>query len=118
MPKPTFFIRLTHTGLHPDGRSNSGPVLLTDLDVGYENQNRKVPVYVPVGGHIDIPASSRSMLSFQQGAINTFTEVNVLRAKMFYAPETFTTALRPVATDYPQGAYIWNSTEGRGPELL
>jgi hypothetical protein len=71
MPKPTFFIRLTHTGLHPDGRSNVGPVLLTDLDVGYENQSRKVPVYVPVGGHIDIPASSRSMLSFQQGAINT-----------------------------------------------
>jgi hypothetical protein len=62
--KPALFIQLFHTGVFPDGRANTNPVQITDLDVGYEYQNRKVPVYVPVGGSIIIPASSRSMLSF------------------------------------------------------
>jgi len=111
MPKPVLLIRLTHTGLHPDGRANIGPVLISDLDVGYEYQHRKVPVYVPLGGHIDIPASSRSMLSFEQGAIQKFDNVNVIRAKMFYVPEPYTTALLPPATEYPAGTHIWNTTE-------
>lgn len=62
------FVRLTHTGKMADGRPNLGPVQVTNLDVGYENQNRKVPTYVPVGGSIDVPLSSRSMLSLSDGA--------------------------------------------------
>lgn len=118
--RPALIIRLTHTGLHADGRPNIGPVLVQDLDVGYEQQDRKVPVYVPfempspapphTPGHIDINASSRSMLSFEQGAIKKFTAVNVLRSKMFYVPEPYTTVGLPPATDYPPGTFVWDTT--------
>ena len=108
---PALFIQLFHTGFFPDGRVNSNPVLVQDLDVGYEYQDRKVPVYVPYNGSIIIPASSRSMLSFQQGAIAKFCQVGILRARMFYQPERFSLATRPPATEYPVGVYIWNTDE-------
>lgn len=109
--KPSLYIQLTHTGLLPDGRANTNGVQITDLDVGYENQNRKVPCYVPVGGSIIIPASSRSMLSFQQGVIHKFALVGIITAKMFYQPERFTTLGRPNPTTYPVGVHIWNTTK-------
>jgi len=93
------------------GRPNTAPVQIPDLDVGYENQDRKVPVYVPVGGHIDINASSRSMLSFEQGGIRKFTNANVIRSQMFYVPETYTSASLPPATSYPAGTFVWNTSE-------
>jgi hypothetical protein len=93
-----------------DGRTNTAPVLINDLDVGYENQNRKVPCYVPVGGFIDIPGSSRSLLSFDQGTIRKFHQVGVIIARMFFTPEVYTTLTLPNAADYPSGALIWNST--------
>lgn len=110
-PRPALMIRLTHTGVLADGRPNTAPVLINDLDVGQEQQNRKVPCYVPVGGYLDIPASSRSLLSFEQGTIRKFHQVGVLTAQMFYAPERFDTVNRPSALSYPAGAYIWNETE-------
>jgi len=105
------FIRLTHSGLYSDGRPNTSPVQIPDLDVGYENQNRKVPVYVPAGGHIDIKASSRSMLSFEQGGILKFTNAGLIESQMFYVPESFTTATLPDASHYPVGTFIWNTTD-------
>lgn len=110
-PRPVLLIRLTHTGLMADGRPNTNPVLINDLDVGYENQLRKVRCYVPVGGYIDIPGSSRSLLSFEQGTIRKFHEVGVIIAQMFFAPEHFTTLARPSAGEYPSGGMIWNDTE-------
>lgn len=111
MPRPALIIRLTHTGQFADGRANTNPVLVNDLDVGYEQQDRKVAVYVPPGGSIDINASSRSMLSFEQGVIKKFTQANVLQSRMFYVPESYSTVTRPSATLYPAGTYIWNTTD-------
>lgn len=109
--KPALFIQLTHTGFFPDGRVNTNPVLITDLDVGYEAQLRKVPVYVPVGGSITIPASSRSMLSFYQGVIAKFAQVGVITAKMFYQPERYTNATLPASSTYPLGVAVWNTDQ-------
>lgn len=110
-PRASLFIRLTHSGLYSDGRPNTSPVQIPDLDVGYENQNRKVPVYVPAGGHIDINASSRSMLSFEQGGILKFTNAGLIESQMFYVPESFTTLDLPDPSHYPVGTFVWNSTE-------
>jgi hypothetical protein len=77
------FIRVFHTGLLQDGRPNTNSVQINDLDVGYENQNRKVQVYVPVGGFVDIPLSSRSLLSLVDGAIAKFVQAGVLRLDFF-----------------------------------
>lgn len=68
-----FRVRLKHTGVFGDGRPNAGPVQISDLDTGLENQNRKVPVYVPANGFIDVPLSSRTMLSMQSGSIASLT---------------------------------------------
>ncbi len=110
-PRSSLFFRLTHTGRHADGRINPSPVQIPDLDVGYEYQHRKVPVYVPVGGFIDIIASSRSMLSFEQGAILKFTNAGLIESQMFYVPESFTTAELPDPHKYPVGTFVWNLTE-------
>jgi hypothetical protein len=93
-----------------DGRVNTNPVLINDLDAGYENQRRKVKNYVPVGGFIDIPGTSRSLISFEQGTIRKFHEVGVIIAQMFVTPERFTTAGLPPANQYPSGAYVWDET--------
>lgn len=111
MPRPSLIIRLTHTGQYADGRPNPAAVFVPDLDVGYEYQSRKVPVYVPPGGFIDINASSRSMLSFEQGAIDKFTTANILNSRMFYIPEAYTNASLPSATLYPAGVFVWNTTQ-------
>lgn len=112
-PRPSLVIRLTHTGRYQDGRANLSAVLVPDLDVGYEHQDRKVPVYVPPNGHIDINASSRSMLSFEQGGIRKFTNAGVLEARMFYIPESFATAVLPPAGEYPPGSHVWNTSESQ-----
>ncbi len=105
------FIRCTHTGVFEDGRPNANPVLITDLDVGYENQLRKVPVYVPFGGYIDIPASSRSLLSFDIGVIRKFTTAGVITSNLFLQPEVYTNLTRPAATAYPAGVPVWNTDD-------
>lgn len=111
MANPNLFIRLTHTGLLPDGRPNLNPVYVQDLDVGYEYQHRKVPVYVPPGGFIVIPCSSKSLLSFQQGYINRAVIANLLTATMFIQPESYANLTRPLAITYPQGTFIWNTDD-------
>ena len=75
-----FVLKLTHTGLNKDGGPNLNPVLIPDLDVGYEYQLRKVPVYVPVGGSITLPYTSRSMFSVAQGAVKTFVDQGLITA--------------------------------------
>jgi hypothetical protein len=110
MVLPNLLIRLTHTGKLADSRPNQNPVYIPDLDVGYEYQGRKVQTYVPVDESIDINASSRSMLSYEQGAIKKFTEANIITSKMFYVPESFATSQLPSATDYPAGTFVWDQT--------
>lgn len=76
-----FVLKLTHTGKDASGNPNLQPVLIPDLDVGYEYQSRKVPVYVPVGGSIELPYTSRSMLSVAQGAVKKFVESGYITAQ-------------------------------------
>jgi len=108
--RPSLIIRLTHLGQYADGRTNTSPVQIPDLDVGYERQDRKVPVYVPPAGFIDINASSRSMLSFEQGGIQKFTNAGLIQSRMFYVPESYTTGTLPLASEYPAGVFVWNTT--------
>lgn len=64
------YIRVRHLGL------NNSSVYLADLDreVNRERGDRnKVPVYVPVGGFIDILVTERTLASFRQGDIKGFT---------------------------------------------
>src|SRR5688572_13018052 len=105
------FIRLTHTGLYKDGRPNTKSVHINDLDVGYENQRRKVPIYVPAGGYIDVAMSSRSMLSFEVGAIRKFVNDGVITAKEFFKPESYSSLTRPPASLYPAGTSVWNTSD-------
>jgi hypothetical protein len=107
----TIFIRLTHSGVHADGRPNLNPVFISDLDTGMEFQHRKVPVYVPVGGSINIPASTRSMLSYETGVINGFVNAGVLTASLFTQPDAFPNTSRPDASTYPKGTMIWNDDD-------
>jgi len=120
MATPALFIRLTHTGISAHGAANDGPVLVNDLDVGYEFQHRKVPCYVPrwanpptntIPGYIDIPLSSRSMLSYEDGVISRFKAAGVLLATMFIQPEAYSNVTRPDADTYPVGASVWNTDD-------
>lgn len=75
------FFRVTHTGVYADGRSNTASVLLTDIDyTGQAQQNRKAALYVPAGGFVDIPYSTDSAFSFNQGDIRKFADTGVVTA--------------------------------------
>lgn len=111
MSIPNLFIRCTHTGVFPGGRANTASVYIPDLDTGKEFQLRKVPVYVPRGGSIDIPASSHSLLSFNNGVIKKFVTAGILQASLFLQPEIYSNGTRPLATAYPAGVSIWNTSD-------
>jgi hypothetical protein len=118
---PRLYIRLTHTGLLQDGRTNLNSVLVPDLDVGYEYQHRKVPVYVPrylplpapplTTGYIDITASSKSLISYESGAIRKLVVAGLITALMYLKPEEYDDVTRPNANLYPVGAGIWNTDD-------
>lgn len=74
------FIRVTHSGVYTDGRPNTAPILISDVNVGFEQQNRKDPAYVPPGGSIDIPYTSWGAFSFEQGDIFKFQEAGLVSA--------------------------------------
>jgi len=80
MPTVPFqsYLRVTHTGLLANGQPNNNSVLIPDMDVGYENQHRKTPVYVPAGGFIDIPLTSRVLYSVMQGSIAVFCQQGLI----------------------------------------
>lgn len=75
-------IRVTHTGVYEDGRPNTASIFIDDLNEGREFQTRKVQVYVPASQTIDIPFSTRSLLSLAQGDIRGFVERGLLTATM------------------------------------
>lgn len=107
----SIFLRLSHTGLYSDGRANANPVLINDLPTGLGHQHYKVPVYVPVGGSIDIPASSQSLLSFEQGVIDQHITAGTITGTLYQQPDVFSNATRPAASTYPQGVMIWNTDD-------
>lgn len=73
-------IRVTHTGVYADGRPNTSSVFITDVDFGFQQENRKDPAYVPPGGFIDIPATTKGLFSFNQGDIAGFVSVGIVTA--------------------------------------
>lgn len=76
-------IRVVHTGVYADGRPNNSSVLLNDVRaVGQVQQNSKSPVYVPVGGFVDLIYEKDSAFSFQQGAIRGFISSGVLEGSL------------------------------------
>lgn len=120
MSTANLFIRCTHTGLYHDGRPHDKPVLINDLDTGLEFQWRKVPCYVPrwhnpptntILGYIDIPASSRSMLSFYDGVIHKAVDAGLITAQFYIQPEVYNNTNRPDASKYPAGTSIWNTSD-------
>jgi hypothetical protein len=64
----TGYIRVTHLG------KNNSSIYLKDIDgeVNRGNDREKVPVYVPVGGSIDILIRDATLASFRQGDIRGF----------------------------------------------
>src|SRR5271157_4323506 len=97
MATTQLLIRLTHTGLLSNGRVNTNPVLVNDLETGHDFQLRKVAVYVPVGGSITIPLSGNGLLSLANGVIDKFVNAGVLTAHLFLQPESFSDITRPLA---------------------
>lgn len=83
MLESVFALRVSHTGVYADGRVNEGSVLISDLDDGTGEQrfqNHKVPVYVPAGGSLEIPLTSRALFSLVQGAIAGLVEEGIVTA--------------------------------------
>ena len=75
------FIRVIHSGVYADGRPNTSPVYLTDVNFGFEQQNRKDPAYVPPGGFIDLPYTSYAAFSYEQGDIAKFSQAGLVTAE-------------------------------------
>ena len=71
-------IRISHTGLLADGRPNLRSVLIKDVNFGEEQQTRKHPAYVPVGGSLELPLSDRVFFSYIQGDIRGFLDDGIL----------------------------------------
>lgn len=115
MPTPNLYLRLTHTGHYADGRASTAPVIISDLDVGYEYQFRKSAVYVPpgIGGpnFINLTMTSRALISFEQGCIKKAVDAGLITATLFLQPESYTNVNRPAASLYPKGCMIWNDDD-------
>jgi len=62
-------VRCTHTGVYKDGRPNAGSVTLYDLDEITIQKNRTRTVPIPPGTFVDIPMSTRTLVSYHNGAI-------------------------------------------------
>ena len=107
MPAPQYFIRVTHSGVYPDGRPNTSSVQIPDMDTGSEYQTRKAPSYVPAGGYVDIPATSRALYSYLQGGIASLVEVGLVEAELNLGPPTGTVELYAGATA-PTGYLLCN----------
>lgn len=74
-------IRITHTGVYEDGRPHTESIHIDDLNEGRVFQNRKVQVYIPPNQTVDIPFSTRSLLSLDQGDIKGFIERGLITAQ-------------------------------------
>jgi hypothetical protein len=72
----TGYIRVTHLG------KNNSSIYLKDIDgeVNRGNDREKVPVYVPVGGSIDILIRDATLASFRQGDIRGFVKGGYVEA--------------------------------------
>lgn len=77
-PLTPLFLRLTHSGVHKDGRPNLSSVPIYELVEGLQAQDRKQVIYVPVGGYVDLPIAPRVLLSLSSGNIGKFVRDGIL----------------------------------------
>lgn len=75
-------IRLTHTGLKPDGSPNLSSVTLYDLDEPTASVTRPRSVPIPPGATVDIPMSTRTFISWADGAICKFIREGYLTGQL------------------------------------
>ena len=75
-------VRLTHTGVYADGRPNTASVTIYDLDQDILKMNRARSVPVPAGGFVDIPMSSETLRSFNNGSIAGLTRQGLIDAEI------------------------------------
>lgn len=104
MTLPITSIRCTHSGQYADGRPNTSSIFIADLDVGAEYQTRKSPCYIPFGGYLDVPVTTRSVFSLEKGSIAKFIESGLITAE--YINGTSSEGVQPI--------FSWGTSSG-GP---
>jgi hypothetical protein len=75
-------VRCTHTGVYADGRPNPGSVTIYDLDENWATVNRERSIPIPPGSTVDIPMSTKTFISWHEGAICKFTMQGLLRSQV------------------------------------
>jgi hypothetical protein len=75
-------VRCTHTGVYADGRPNPGSVTIYDLDENWATVNRERSVPIPPGSTVDIPMSTKTFVSWHEGAICKFTMLGLIRTEI------------------------------------
>lgn len=110
-------IRVFHNGLYSNGRPNtSQSILIDDINTGLVQQNRKQPVYVPVGGFVELPITDQVLFSYVQGSISKLLETN--QVTIIVPPDGFTRIINnwsfstnSTAPEYAGGFYTFASTD-------
>lgn len=86
MLSPIISIKVTHLGVYADGRPNTSSIYIPDLDTSLDGlqsmPGHRVPVYVPFGGFISIPLTSRSLFSYTTGALAKLVEAGLVRVDL------------------------------------
>ena len=77
-------VRCTHTGVFADGRPNLGSVVLYDLDEVTIQKNRTRAVPIPPGESVDIPMSTRALVSWHGGSICEFTKQGLITSELIF----------------------------------
>lgn len=75
-------VRCRHTGVYADGRPNTGSVTLYDLDEITIQKNRTRYVPIPAGATVDIPMSTRTLVSWHHGDIDKLTRQGLLDSEI------------------------------------
>lgn len=75
-------VRCTHTGVYADGRPNTASVTIYDLDEVTIQKNRERAVPVPPNSFVDIPMSTRTFVSWHEGAICRFTKLGLITSEI------------------------------------
>lgn len=83
----TGYIRVTHTG------TIQSTIYLKDIDGELNrDQHQKVPVYVGPGNFIDILLNDRTLSSYTQGDIKTFTDLGYITSTITRDPDLANTS--------------------------
>jgi hypothetical protein len=77
------FVRLTHTGVYEDGRPNTASVTIYDLDEITISKTRERAVPVPPNSFVDIPMSTRTFVSYNEGSIAGLVQRGLITAQLF-----------------------------------